>query len=243
MFFHRKELIFPVDVKKPDPGYARYLLQQVGGATGELTAALQYWVQAFHCPKPGIREMLQDIALEEFSHLEMVGALIEQHTRDLDKPGVMLEKLPLFALRCKGPHLLDEAGITWTASYINEGGDVVRDLRADIAAEAGAIETYEALLAHAPDPETKKALHFLLTREVAHTKMFMAALESVGKLTEPLFGNVKPDESVNVYFHLSANGAPVRGPWNKEPEFKFIADPLKQVEHGELVGAGGKKTA
>jgi len=243
MFFHRKELIFPVDVKKPDPGYARYLLQQFGGATGELTAALQYWVQSMHCPKPGIREMLQDIALEEFSHLEMVGTLIEQHTRDLDKPGVMLEKLPLFALRGKGPHLLDEAGITWTAAYINEGGDVVRDLRADIAAEAGAIETYEALLAHAPDPETKKALHFLLTREVAHTKMFMAALESVGKLTEPLFGNVKPDESVNVYYHLSANGAPVRGPWNKEPEFKFVAEPLKQVERGELIGAGGKKIA
>lgn len=237
MFFHRKELIFPVEVKKPDPGYARYLLQQFGGATGELTAALQYWVQSFHCPKPGIKEMLQDIALEEFSHLEMVGALIEQHTRDLEKLEPGIEKLPLFALRGKGPHLLDEAGIAWTAAYVNEGGDLVRDLRADIAAEAGARDTYEALMEHAPDPGTKKALHFLLTREVAHAKMFMKALDSLGKLTDPMYGKVKPDETVNVYFRLSANGAPLRGPWNQEPEFKYIADPVKQMEHPELVGA------
>lgn len=243
MFLHRKELIFPVDVKKPDPGYARYLLQQFGGATGELTAALQYWVQSFHCTKPAICDMLQDIALEEFGHLEMVGKLIEQHTRDLDKPEREAEliKNPIFALRGKGPHLLDEAGITWTAAYINEGGDVVRDLRADIAAEAGARETYEALLLHAPEEGTRKALHYLLTREIAHTNMFMKALDSLGKLTDPVFGTVKPDESVNIYYHLSANGAPKRGPWNEEPEFRFIADPAKMVEHPELVGAGSKR--
>jgi Mn-containing catalase len=95
----------------------------------------------------------------------------------------------------------------------------------------------------APDPGTKKVLHYLLTREIAHTKMFMKALESLGKLTEPAFGNVKPDETVNIYYHLSTNGAPQRGPWNQEPEFKYIADPLKQIEHGELVGAGGKHIA
>jgi len=238
MFFHRKELIFPVDVRKPDPTYARYLLQQFGGATGELTAALQYWVQSFHCTKPGIRDMLQDIALEEFSHLEMVGKLIEQHTRDLDKPETDLARCPLFALRGKGPHLLDEAGIAWTAAYINEGGDIVRDLRADIAAEAGARETYELLMEHATDTGTKEALHYLLTREIAHTKMFMKALDSLGKLTEPVFGNIKPDKSVNIYYHLSANGAPQRGPWNQEPEFNYVADPVKAIEQHELAGTG-----
>jgi len=118
---------------------------------------------------------------------------------------------------------------------------VVRDLRADIAAEAGARETYEILFDRATDTGTKKALHYLLTREIAHTKMFMLALESVGKLTEPAFGNIKPDETVNVYYHLSANGAPQRGPWNQEPQFNFIAHPEKLIEHGEPVGAGPRK--
>ena len=239
MFFHRKELIVPIELKKPDPVFAQFLLQQFGGATGELTAALQYWVQSFHCPKPGIREMLQDIALEEFGHLEMVGKLIEEHTRYIDKTPTEAEEKTIFALRGKGPHLLDEAGVSWTAAYINAGGDLVRDLRADIAAEAGARETYEILLNRAPDTGTKIALHYLLTREIAHTKMFMKALDSLGKLTEPVFGNVKPDDTVNVYYHLSSNGSPLRGPWNQEPEFTYIADPVKVLEkQHELAGAG-----
>ncbi len=240
MFFHRKEPMIPIEVRKPNPVFAQFLLQQFGGATGELTAALQYWVQAFHCPKPGIRELLQDVALEEFGHLEMVGKLIEEHTREQKEVVSDLEMAPIFAIRGRGPHLVDEGGVAWTAAYINEGGDVVRDLRADIAAEAGARETYEILLDRAPDAGTKKVLHYLLTREIAHTNMFMRALESLGKLTEPVFGNVKPDESVNIYYHLSANGAPKRGPWNQEPEFKYVADPVKLLESHELVGASGK---
>lgn len=81
MFFHRKELIADVKVESPDARFAQLLLEQFGGATGELSAALQYWVQSFHVDTPSIRDMLQDIALEEFSHLEVVGRLIEAHTR------------------------------------------------------------------------------------------------------------------------------------------------------------------
>ena len=71
MFLHFKELIQPVKVGKPDARFGTLLLEQFGGATGELTAALQYWVQSFHVENAGIRDMLQDIAMEEFSHLEM----------------------------------------------------------------------------------------------------------------------------------------------------------------------------
>jgi Mn-containing catalase len=72
MFLHRKELMQPVIVGTPDARFGTYLLEQFGGATGELTAALQYWVQSFHVENAGIRDMLQDIAIEEFSHLEML---------------------------------------------------------------------------------------------------------------------------------------------------------------------------
>lgn len=228
MFFHKKETIQPVKIEAANPRFAQLLLEQFGGATGELTAALQYWVQSFHCENPGIRDMLQDIAIEEFSHLEMVGKLIEAHTKNVDQTEAFQSSL--FAVRGMGPHFLDSQGAAWSAQYINEGGDVVRDLRANIGAEAGARQTYEQLIKLAPDAGTKKTLVHLLTREISHTQMFMNALESLGKLTDPLFGNVKPDETVDIYYNLSQNGQDQRGPWNSEPDFRYVADPLAEKQ-------------
>jgi Mn-containing catalase len=222
MFFHRKETIVPVEVKTPDARYARFLLEQFGGATGELTAALTYWVQSFHITDAGIRDMLQDIAIEEFGHLEVVGKLIEQHTSKLDQTSVY--DAPLFRIRGMGPHFVDSQGAAWTSSYINEGGNVVRDLRADIAAEAGARQTYEALIKASPDESTTKALTHLLTREITHAKMFMQALAKMGKLEDPYFGTIKPDETVSLVFNLS-KGDDKRGPWNTEPTFRYVDDP------------------
>jgi len=227
MFFHKKETIHTVDVREPNPKFAQLLLEQFGGATGELSAALQYWVQSFHIEHAGIRDMLQDIAVEEFGHLEMVGKMIEHHTKNVDQTEAY--KSTLFAVRGMGPHFLDSQGSAWTANYLNEGGDVVRDLRANIAAEAGARQTYEALIKLSTDEGTTKTLTHLLTREISHTQMFMKALDSLGKLTDPMFGNIKPDETVDLYYNLSSNGQKdERGAWNSEPTFRYIADPLQQ---------------
>jgi Mn-containing catalase len=225
MFFHRKETMMPVDVKNPDPRFGQYLLEQFGGATGELTAALTYWVQSFHVTDAGIRDMLQDIAIEEFSHLEMVGKLIEQHTQKLDQTDVYAA--PLFRIRGMGPHFVDSQGHAWTAAYINEGGNVVRDLRADIAAEAGARQTYESLIKMCKDEGSGKILQHLLTREITHAQMFMSALDRMGKLDDPFFGTIKPDETVDMVFNLS-HGDDRRGPWNSEPKFRYIDDPQPQ---------------
>lgn len=228
MFFHKKEPITKtVSIDSPNPRFAQLLLEQFGGATGELSAALQYWVQSFHVDHPGIKDMLQDIAVEEFSHLEMIGKLIEQHTDKSPKQDEAY-KSTLFAVRGKGPHFLDSNGQNWTAAYLNEGGDVVRDLRADIAAEAGARQTYEDLIKIAPDEGSKETLVHLLTREISHTKMFMKALESLGKLTDPFFGNVQPDETVDIYYNLSSNGKDQRGPWNSDSDFRYIANPMQE---------------
>jgi Mn-containing catalase len=184
-------------------------------------------VQSFHVENAGIKDMLQDIAIEEFSHLEMVGKLIEAHTKNTDQTEAY--KSTLFAVRGIGPHFLDSQGNAWTASYLNEGGDVVRDLRANVAAEAGARQTYEELIKLATDKGTQETLVHLLTREISHTQMFMKALDSLGKLTDPFFGNIKPDETVALYYNLSTdgNGKDERGPWNSEPTFKYIANPLE----------------
>src|SRR6202020_1967272 len=133
---------------------------------------------------------------------------------------------PLFRLKGGGPHFLDSQGSCWTAAYINEGGNVVRDLRANIASEAGARQTYEALIKACDDEGTKKALHHLLTREITHAAMFMKALDQMGKLDDPMFGVILPDDTVNLVFNLS-QGEDARGPWNEAP-FDYIADPQPQ---------------
>jgi Mn-containing catalase len=102
----------------------------------------------------------------------------------------------------------------------------VRDLRANIASEAGARQTYEALINRCDDPGTKRTLTHLLTREITHAKMFMKTLDAMGKLTDPFFGNIEPDETVNVVFNLS-HGEDYRGPWN-EGEFRYVSDPQPQ---------------
>src|ERR1700722_10121426 len=221
MFYHRKELFRPVNVGTPDAQFGQYLLEQFGGATGELTAALQYWVQSFHAENAAIRDLLQDIAIEEFNHLEMVGKLIAQHTSKIDQTKVY--EAPLFAMKGIGPHFIDSRGSCWTAAYINEGGNVVRDLRANIAAEAGARQTYEALIHHTKDKGTIEALTHLLTREITHANMFMKALDSLGKLDDAFFGTIQPDDTVEIVYNLS-KGEDARGAWNEAP-FKYDANP------------------
>ncbi len=133
----------------------------------------------------------------------MVGKLIEIHTKDVDQTESY--KSTLFAVKGMGPHFLDSQGSAWSANYLNEGGDVVRDLRANIAAEAGARQTYESLIKLATDDGTLKILHHLLTREISHTQMFVKTLDSLGKLTDPFFGNIQPDETVKLYYNLSTD--------------------------------------
>jgi Mn-containing catalase len=240
MFFHTKQLMVPVEVKTRDPQFAQLLLEQFGGATGELKAALQYWVQSFHTTDEGIRDMLQDIAIEEFSHLEVVGRLIEQHTEGTDQTAAY--KSSLFQMRGIGPHLLDSQGQAWTAAYVDEGANVVRDLRANIGAEAGARQTYEALLKVCNDEGTRTALTFLLTREITHANMFMQALNSIGKLTDPFFGNVDPDNTVKLVFNLSKGVSSTQGPWNQAPTFEYIDNPTPRGrEPGNPLNADDEK--
>jgi Mn-containing catalase len=246
MFIHRSEPLHQVRVETPDPVFAEKLLEQYGGATGELSAAMTYLTQSFHTEHAGIRDMLQDIATEELGHLEMVAMLIEQHTkRGSQDVQDRAYKSTLFSLRGPGPHLVDSKGTWWDSRYVNEGGDVVRDLRADIAAEAGALQTYENLLKYAPDDGTRNALRHLATREVSHTHMFMVALKSLNKLDEPLFGDLKPDDTVNLYFNLSSGpgGADERGPWNSEPTFKYVANPLQEFQQQGRTGQQSSQSA
>jgi Mn-containing catalase len=64
----------------------------------------------------------------------------------------------------------------------------------------------------------------LLTREITHANMFMKALDAMGKLDDPMFGTIPPDDTVKLVFNLS-QGADARGPWNEGPDFDYVANP------------------
>jgi Mn-containing catalase len=260
MFHHVKELQFDARVSGPDPRFASLLLEQFGGGNGELKAAMQYFVQAFSTrqPYPEKYDLLMDIATEEFSHLEIVGATITMLLNGVNgelknaAEGNFLTRLmkgkeeketmiheamsnPQFlVLSGGGPTLTNSQGVPWSGSYVNANGDLTVDLRSNIAAESRAKIVYEYLLQFTDDPHVKETLRFLMTREIAHFQMFGAALESI----EPNFppGVLQGDpRHTHTYFNMS-NGASARGPWNQGQgpwpegeEWVYIEDPIDHV--------------
>lgn len=62
-------------VDEPDIKFGNMLLEQFGGANGELAAAMQYSIQGLNCEDPERKDFLMDIGTEELSHLEIVGCL------------------------------------------------------------------------------------------------------------------------------------------------------------------------
>lgn len=182
MYHHIKKLMYDVKVDTPDIRFGNLLLEQFGGANGELAAAMQYTVQGWNCEDPERKDLLMDIGTEEISHLEVVGALIRMHMKPQKKALARAEEDPLVAVTGGGGlNLYNSAGSAWTADYLKVSGELDVDLRSNIAAEARAKITYERLMHLTDDPGSKDALQFLMTREITHLKAFASALDSLGK--------------------------------------------------------------
>lgn len=264
MFHHSKDLQFNARVSKPDPAFANILLEQFGGENGELAAAMQYFTQAFGAkqPHPDKYDMLMDIATEEFSHLEIVGATIQMLLKGVngalkdaaDSSEIMqvlegkatkeniihaaLTANPQFAmLSSGGPRLTNSQGIPWCASYTHSNGDLTVDLRSNLASESRAKLVYEHLMKFTEDPYVKETLSFLMTREVAHYKMFEAALETIQPNFPP--GVLQADPRfTQQYFNFSPEKS-FTGPWNQgempgmDKEWEFIENPLTFVKETE----------
>jgi Mn-containing catalase len=259
MFYHVKELQFNARVSRPDPRFAGLLLEQFGGGNGELKAAMQYFVQAFSArqPYPEKYDLLMDIATEEFSHLEIVGATITMLLDGINgelkdaaeanpitslngngaKESLIHEALtsPQFlVLSGGGPALTNSQGVPWSGAYVNANGDLTVDLRSDIAAESRAKIVYEYLLKFTDDPYVHETLRFLMTREIAHFQQFSAALDTIQPNFPP--GVLQGDPRfTHAYFNMS-NGADARGPWNEGQgpwgpgeEWEYIKEPYQHV--------------
>jgi Mn-containing catalase len=254
MYHHVKKLMYTVKVGTPDPVFGNMLLEQFGGANGELAAAMQYSVQGINCEDPGLKDLLMDIGTEEISHLEVVGNLIRMHLMPLKTDRAAAEANPMVALvGGGGVSLHNSLGDAWTANYVKISGQPEVDLRSNIAAEANAKITYERLINFCDDPDTRDALQFLMTREITHMKAFMAALDSLGKA--PLeIGQIPPTAGlVDQYFNDSTGTGDLGeidtlGPWNEggawervdAPAFQALANATAGTRDTKPVGKGAK---
>ncbi len=182
MYHHVKKLMYDVRVDTPDIRFGNLLLEQFGGANGELAAAMQYTIQGWNCDDPERKDLLMDIGTEEISHLEVVGALIRMHLNPQKKTLDNAEMDPLLAVTGGGGvNIYNSNGNPWTADYLKISGELDVDLRNNIAAEARAKITYERLMHLTDDRGSLDALQFLMTREITHLKAFSAALDSLGQ--------------------------------------------------------------
>ncbi|MBX5136681.1 DUF892 family protein [Rhizobium lentis] len=234
MYHHVKKLMYTVRVDEPDPRFGNMLLEQFGGANGELAAAMQYSIQGLNCEDPGRKDLLMDIGTEELSHLEIVGTLARMHLKPLKSVREEAEADPLIAIAGGGGvNLFNSMGNPWTADYLKITGELDVDLRSNIAAEARAKIVYERLIDFCRDSGTKDALQFLMTREITHMRAFQLALESMGK--PPLsVGRIAPTPGLVDQFFNDSTGegdlgeVDVRGPWNEREPWKFVEAPAFQ---------------
>ncbi|HEY6446760.1 MAG TPA: manganese catalase family protein [Acidobacteriaceae bacterium] len=227
MYHHVKKLMYTVEIGEPDPRFGKMLLEQFGGANGELAAAMQYSVQGFNCEDPARKDLLMDIGTEELSHLEIVGALIRMHLKPMKESREAAEADPLVAIAGGGGVCLqDSVGNAWTANYLKITGDLSVDLQSNIAAEARAKIVYERLIGFTTDQGSQQALQFLMTREITHMRAFTAALESMGKSRFSI-GTIAPtpglvDQFVNASTGEGEEGRDVEGPWNSGNGLRIV---------------------
>lgn len=238
MFMHNKRLQYTVRVSEPNPRLACMIMEQFGGADGELAAAMRYFTQGLGEDDLGRKDMLLDIATEELSHLEVVGSIVTMLNKGLKAQlaegqmkeadlylmvgasGTSAKELILFG---GGPALCDSAGVPWTAAYVDSRGEPTVDLRSNIAAEARAKIVYERLINITDDPGVKDALAFLMTREVAHQKSFEKALYAIEANFPP--GKLPGVEKyASMYVNASQGEGDATGPWNSGDQWDRVDD-------------------
>ncbi len=173
MWTYEKKLQYPVKITRPNPKLAQIIITQYGGPDGELGASLRYLSQRFAMPWAELKGLLTDIGTEELGHLEMIGAIVYQLTRNLTVEEI--EKAGFdkyFVDHTAGVYPVAASGAPFTAAYLQSKGDVLTDLHENLAAEQKARTTYDNILRFTDDPDVADAIKFLRAREVVHYQRF-----------------------------------------------------------------------
>ncbi len=178
MFSYEKKLQYPVKIKNPNPNLAKIILTQYGGPDGELGASLRYLSQRYSMPFDELKGLLTDIGTEELGHLEMIGAIVHQLTRNLKGNQTKDPAFaPYFVDHTAGVYPASAAGTPWSAATMAVKGDPITDLVEDMAAEQKARTTYDNILRISDDPDVNDVIKFLREREVVHFQRFGEAVQ------------------------------------------------------------------
>ena len=173
MFIYEKKLQYPVKIKNTNPRLASLIISQDGGPDGELGASLRYLSQRFSMPYPELKGLLTDIGTEELGHLEMIGAIVHQLTRNLTEDQIRSAGFDAYFVdHTAGIYPTAASGSPWNAAGIGVKGDLIADLTEDLAAEQKARVTYDNILRLSDDPDVNDVIKFLREREIVHFQRF-----------------------------------------------------------------------
>ncbi|WP_315108843.1 manganese catalase family protein [Clostridium intestinale] len=223
MFKHEKKLLQDVRVERPNPQYAVLMQEQLGGANGELKAAMQYISQSFRINNQEIKDLFLDIGAEELSHMEMVAQTINLlNGHEVDYKTVEAGEIQTHVLSGLSPVLINSSGAPWTADFVTVTGDLVADLLSNIASEQRAKVVYEYLYRQIDDKYVKETIDFLLNREEAHNALFREALNRIKDTGSNKDFGITEDSKL--YFDLSTPGRFFDNPDPTAPSFE---DPRK----------------
>ncbi len=178
MFSYSKKLQYPVKIDRPNPALAQIILTQYGGPDGELGASLRYLSQRYAMPFDELKGLLTDIGTEELGHLEMIGAIVHQLTRNVKEEQLRESAFaPYFVDHALGIYPASASGFPFTAASLAVKGDPMTDLTEDMAAEQKARTTYDNILRLSDDPDVNDAIRFLREREIVHFQRFGEAVQ------------------------------------------------------------------
>ena len=194
MFVYEKKLQYPVRIKNTNPALAKFIISQYGGPDGELGASMRYLSQRFSMPYPELKAILTDIGTEELGHLEMVGTIVYQLTREMSDEEIKKSGLDVYFVdHTAGVYPTAASGFPWSAATIGVKGDTIADLNEDLAAEQKARVTYDNILRLCDDPDVSDVIKFLREREIVHYQRFGEALRlTLDRLDEKNFYAMNP---------------------------------------------------
>ena len=177
MWIYEKKLEYPVHIKETNPKLAQLIISQYGGPDGEAGASFRYLSQRYSMKDRHVAGVLTDIGTEELAHLEIVGAMVHQLTRDLTPEEIEKSGFaPYYVDHTLGVWPQAAGGIPFNACEFQVKGDPITDLMEDLAAEQKARTVYDNLLRLISEPDIVEPLRFLRAREIVHFQRFGEAL-------------------------------------------------------------------
>lgn len=255
MFHHSAKLQYEVRVENPNPQFARYLQQAIGGVEGEIRVAMQYFFQAMGARGDSkYRDLLMMTATEELAHIEFLCHAVALNLEGA--PTALQEKAagdPVVNAIMGGMnprHILSSGlaampvnanGIPFDMSHVYASGNIGADMLANATAEASGRVLATRLYNLTDDAGMKDMLSFLIARDTMHQQQWLAVIEELGGLEKqlPIPNSTPPEHEAtehSYYFLNTSLDEPTpKGRWSSGPSLDGRSE-FTVVEKPEPIG-------